>query len=601
MAAKATHGAFLDGDQRLVVAGQLQDQIAVQRLGKAGIGDGAGDAARGQRLGGAQHLGQAGAEGQQRNPGALAHQPPPADRQRRAAFGHLDAHTLAARITESRGAFVIGRGRGDHMHQIGLIGGGHHHHAGQIGQKGHIETASMGRPIRAHQSGAVDGKAHRKPLDRHVMHHLVVAALQKRRIHCAERLQPARRQSGAESDGVLFGNAHVKAAARKTLGKQVQASAIRHGRRHGDDLVAARRLVDQRIGKDAGIAGRVGLGLDLHPGQHVELRRGMALVGGGLGRGIALALFRQHMDQHRPGGPCLHRAQHRQQLVQIMPVDRAHIGKAQLFKQRAAHGNAFQHLLGAARTFLKRLGQQAQRAFGSRFQILKRRFSIQPREIGRQRPHRRGNRHLVVVQDHEQPFFQMAGVVQRLEGHAGRHRAVADHRDPVARIAAQIGGHLEAQRRRDRGRAMRRAEGVKGALGAFGEARQPALLPQGADAVAPPGQDLVGIALVAHVPDQLVAWRVEDRMDRHRQFDHAQTRAQMAASFRDGADRLGPQLVGQLPQLAVRQPLEVGRQMHAVQKRRLRSVGHLAPPRGCQFCREIAKRAASIKAADLGP
>jgi hypothetical protein len=52
--------------------------------------------------------------------------------------------------------------------------------------------------------------------------------------------------------------------------------------------------------------------------------------------------------------------------------------------------------------------------------------------------------------------------------------------------------------------------------------RQPAFHPQGADAVAPPGQDLVRIALVAHVPDQLVARGVEDGMQRHGQFHHPQ-------------------------------------------------------------------------------
>ena len=51
---------------------------------------------------------------------------------------------------------------------------------------------------------------------------------------------------------------------------------------------------------------------------------------------------------------------------------------------------------------------------------------------------------------------------------------------------------------------MRRAEGVVLALGALGEAGQPAALAQRADAVAPAGQDLVRIGLVADIPDQPV-------------------------------------------------------------------------------------------------
>jgi hypothetical protein len=91
---------------------------------------------------------------------------------------------------------------------------------------------------------------------------------------------------------------------------------------------------------------------------------------------------------------------------------------------------------------------------------------------------------------------------------------------------------------------MRRAERVVFAFGALGEARQPVLLAQGADAVAPPGQDLVRVALVAHIPDQLVHRGVEDRVDRHGQFDHAQRRAQMPAGFGHGRDHFGAQLIG---------------------------------------------------------
>ena len=76
---------------------------------------------------------------------------------------------------------------------------------------------------------------------------------------------------------------------------------------------------------------------------------------------------------------------------------------------------------------------------------------------------------------------------------------------------------------------MRRAERVVGALRPPGEARQPAAGAQRADAVAPAGQDLVRIALVADVPDQLVLRRVEDGMDRHRQLDDPEPGAEVPA------------------------------------------------------------------------
>ena len=68
-------------------------------------------------------------------------------------------------------------------------------------------------------------------------------------------------------------------------------------------------------------------------------------------------------------------------------------------------------------------------------------------------------------------------------------------------LAGQVARHRHAEAGGDRGRAMRGAERVVLALAAPGEARQAAALAEGADAVAPAGQDLVRIGLVADIPD----------------------------------------------------------------------------------------------------
>ncbi len=62
----------------------------------------------------------------------------------------------------------------------------------------------------------------------------------------------------------------------------------------------------------------------------------------------------------------------------------------------------------------------------------------EPREIPVERAHGRRDRHVVVVEYHQQIGIHHAGVVQRLKGHAGRHRAVADHGDAVALFALQL-------------------------------------------------------------------------------------------------------------------------------------------------------------------
>ena len=114
---------------------------------------------------------------------------------------------------------------------------------------------------------------------------------------------------------------------------------------------------------------------------------------------------------------------------------------------------------------------------------------------------------------------------------------------------------------------MRGAERVVFALGALGEAGQAAALAQGADAVAPAGEDLVRIGLVADVPDQPVARRVEHPVQGDRQLDHAEAGAEMAAGHRDGVDRLLPQLVGELAQFLLGQVAQILGRLDQIEKR----------------------------------
>ena len=94
---------------------------------------------------------------------------------------------------------------------------------------------------------------------------------------------------------------------------------------------------------------------------------------------------------------------------------------------------------------------------------------------------------------------------------------------------------------------MRGAERIVFALGALGETGQAAALAQRADAVAAIGEDLVRIGLMADVPDQPVGRRVENVVQRDRQFDDAEAGAEMAAGDSDSVDGLLAQFVRDLP------------------------------------------------------
>ena len=110
------------------------------------------------------------------------------------------------------------------------------------------------------------------------------------------------------------------------------------------------------------------------------------------------------------------------------------------------------------------------------------------------------------------------------------------------------------------------------ALAALGEAGEAAARPQRADAIAAAGQDVVRIALVADIPHQPVARRIEDVMDRRREFHYTKPRAQMSPCHRNRADHFGAKFVDQLRQLFGRELAEVGRTVDGVEQRRCRSV-----------------------------
>src|SRR5690606_34425840 len=189
----------------------------------------------------------------------------------------------------------------------------------------------------------------------------------------------------------------------------------------------------------------------------------------------------------------------------------------------------------------------------------------QPREVAVERAHRRRDRHLVVVEDDEQVDVRRdAGVVQRLEGHARAHRAVADdgHMAPapgpdvLARVAR---GDGHAERSRDRGGRMRRAEGVVRRLVTFGKAADATELAQRGHALAPAGEDLVGIALVTDIPYQPVARRMKDVVERDRELDRAEVGRQVAAGTGDRLDDEATQLVGELRKAITAQLAQVPR------------------------------------------
>ncbi len=99
--------------------------------------------------------------------------------------------------------------------------------------------------VGADQAGAVDREAHRQVLDRDVMHHLVVAALQEGRIDGAERLLALGGEAGAKVTACCSAMPTSKVRLGNACCEQVEAGARRHGGGDGDDLVVLARFLDR--------------------------------------------------------------------------------------------------------------------------------------------------------------------------------------------------------------------------------------------------------------------------------------------------------------------------------------------------------------------
>ena len=255
-----------------MLAGQPLDQVEIERLGETRVGDGGRQPELGQLGRGLRAFGEACAERQDGDRVALADDPPLADLERDARFGHRDADAVATRITYGRRPIVDRDGGGDHVGEFALVRRGHDDEPGQAAEIGGVERARMGRTVGADESSPIDREANRQRLDRDVMHDLIVASLQERRINRAKRLEAFGRQARREGYGMLLGDADVERPLRKRLGEYVDASACGHRRRHGDDAIVLDGRLYQIFAENLRVGGRGRFRFDLLSGRDVEFR-----------------------------------------------------------------------------------------------------------------------------------------------------------------------------------------------------------------------------------------------------------------------------------------------------------------------------------------
>jgi hypothetical protein len=89
------------------------------------------------------------------------------------------------------------------------------------------------------------------------------------------------------------------------------------------------------------------------------------------------------------------------------------------------------------------------------------------------------------------------------------------------------------------------------------ERRESAVFADRVELVAAAGEHLVRVGLMADVPKDLVPWRFEQRVQRHRYLARSEVGAEVTADLADRVDDQLADLLGDLGELVVVEALEV--------------------------------------------
>ena len=242
-----------------------------------------------------------------------------------------------------------------------------------------------------------------------------------------------------------------------------------------------------------------------------------------------------------------------------MPVHRAHILEAHLLEHggmvdaaaddllaalqhphhaRAHHRDAFQRglHLGLGMEILG-VGAQAGQVVGDLAHIFR-------------------DGHFVVVEDDDQ-VIEHPDVVHALVDHAAGERAVADDGHHLARLPLDLFGTGNADGNRQRGAAVAGNKRVAVAFGRVGKAGDAVFLAQLSKPGAAAGQQLVGIALVAHIEHNFILRQAQCPVQRDRQLHHAQVGGKMSAGGGNALDQEAADLVAQDGQFLRKQLFDI--------------------------------------------
>src|SRR4029079_2897733 len=134
---------------------------------------------------------------------------------------------------------------------------------------------------------------------------------------------------------------------------------------------------------------------------------------------------------------------------------------------------------------------------------------------------------------------------------------VTHHRYNLVGFSLEVPCRGHAERRRHGSAGVARAELIVLALTALQKSRDPLGLTEAREDLIAAGEELPGVRLVAHVPDDFVDGRFKLVEKRDAQLDDAKAGADVPARDRAALDETVPDLLSQLGELVPAEALEI--------------------------------------------
>ncbi len=300
----------------------------------------------------------------------------------------------------------------------------------------------------------------------------------------------------------------------------------RHSSRYSHNLVVLACQFEQSVAKHVLIfkrLARLGVAFGTVAGSHVETSRCMPRGRVGLGGRVALALHGTQVQYARPFHiPDI--VEHLHNGAYVVAVEGTEITYVQ----------PLEDILLLRQQRLQAVVETQQRAtapVAHKVELLKTfeclvshivvySGSVDMRELRIKGSDIAVDAHIVVVQHYQQIVRSVRGIVDTLEGKAAAYRGVADYGHHVApgRFALKLRGHSHTERRRYGIGGVARRECVIIAFGRIREAAQASERPVCRKRIATPGEQLVAVSLMPHVPHNAVVRCVEHIMQSHRKL-----------------------------------------------------------------------------------